>query len=235
MSEYFAHESAYIDAPVSIGPGTKIWHFCHIMPGAQLGRECNLGQNVYIGPGVKIGDRVKIQNNVSVYPGIELEDDVFLGPSCVLTNVSNPRAQINRHALFELTLLRRGATVGANATIVCGVKIGRYAFIAAGAVVTCDVPDYALMIGVPARQQGWMSRHGHPLRPSSEAEVLLCPESGFRYQQDAKGQMRCLDLDEEAPLPPQMQVGERSYTELKSLQPARPDSPDPVNGAEGPV
>jgi UDP-2-acetamido-3-amino-2,3-dideoxy-glucuronate N-acetyltransferase len=160
---YFAHESACVDAGAEIGEGTKIWHFAHIMGGAKIGRRCNFGQNTMVAGGAVIGDNVKVQNNVAVYAGTMVEDDVFLGPSCVLTNVSNPRAQVVRHSLYEQTVLRRGATVGANATLVCGVEIGRYAFIAAGAVVTADVGDYALMVGVPARRRGWMSRHGHPL------------------------------------------------------------------------
>jgi len=191
---YFKHESAVVDEPCEIGEGTKIWHFCHVSAGARLGERCNLGQNVFIAPGVVLGSRVKIQNNVSVYAGTVVEDDVFLGPSCVLTNVSNPRSQIDRRDRYEQTLLRRGATIGANATIVCGVTVGRYAFVAAGAVVTHDVPDYALVMGVPARQAGWMSRHGHRLGAD-----LRCPESGFRYELSGE-RLRCLDLDEEAPL-----------------------------------
>jgi len=158
---YFAHPTAVIDELCEIGAGTKIWHFCHVTSGARIGERCVLGQNVFIANDVVIGNNVKIQNNVSVYTGVELEDDVFCGPSCVFTNVSNPRSQIVRHHLYERTLARRGATIGANATIVCPVTIGRYAFIGAGAVVVSDVADYALMLGVPARQRGWMSRHGH--------------------------------------------------------------------------
>ncbi|MBN1667651.1 MAG: N-acetyltransferase, partial [Anaerolineales bacterium] len=147
----FIHPSAYVDPPCEIGAGTKIWHFCHVMAGAQIGKQCVLGQNVFVAGGVRIGNNVKIQNNVSVYAGVELEDDVFCGPSCVFTNVINPRSQIVRKSEYQPTRVRRGATIGANATIVCGVTIGRYAFIAAGAVVRSDVPDYALMLGVPAR------------------------------------------------------------------------------------
>jgi UDP-2-acetamido-3-amino-2,3-dideoxy-glucuronate N-acetyltransferase len=198
---YFVHESAYVDEPSDIGDGTRIWHFCHIMPGAHIGRKCNLGQNVYVGPGVRIGNRVKIQNNVSVYPGVELEDDVFCGPSCVFTNVINPRAQIVRHSEFLPTLVRRGATIGANATIVCGVTIGQYAFIGAGAVVRRDVPDYALMLGVPAREMGWMSRHGHRLGAPGADGVMVCPQSGWRYREVEPGQLRCLDWAEDQPLP----------------------------------
>jgi UDP-2-acetamido-3-amino-2,3-dideoxy-glucuronate N-acetyltransferase len=212
---YFAHQSAFIDAPCQIGTGTKIWHGSHIMQGAQIGERCILGQNVYIGNDVKIGSNVKIQNNVSVYTGTEIEDDVFLGPSCVLTNITNPRSQIVRHSLYEKTLIKRGATVGANATIVCGVIIGRYAFIAAGAVVTKDVPDYALMIGAPARQKGWMSRHGIKLPAPDRDGVMVCPESGFRFKEVNKGVLRCLDLDEDKPLPAGMAVGTMQYDQLK--------------------
>src|ERR1700745_785767 len=176
---YYVHPSAYVDAPCTIGAGTKIWHFCHVMSGARLGERCILGQNVHVAPDAVIGNNVKIQNNVSVYAGVELEDDVFCGPSCVFTNVINPRAQIVRHDQFARTLVRRGATIGANATIVCGATIGRYAFIAAGAVVRGDVPDYALMLGVPATRKGWMSRHGYRL-PGLDADgVMSCRESGW--------------------------------------------------------
>jgi UDP-2-acetamido-3-amino-2,3-dideoxy-glucuronate N-acetyltransferase len=199
---YFAHASACIDEPCEIGQGTKIWHFCHVERGARIGAGCVLGQNVYIGRDVVVGNRVKIQNNVSLYTGTVVEDDVFLGPSCVLTNVTNPRSQIDRRALFERTLLRRGCTVGANATIVCGATIGRYAFVAAGAVVThgVAVTDYALMLGVPAKRLGWMSRHGQRLPAPDGRGVMTCPESHLRYQLDG-GEVRCLDLGEEAPLP----------------------------------
>jgi len=211
----FVHESAYVDDGAVIGDGTKVWHFCHVMSGAQLGTKCILGQNVLVASDVVIGSNVKIQNNVSLYTGTVVEDDVFLGPSCVLTNVTNPRSQVVRHSLYEKTLLRRGATVGANATIVCGITVGRYAFIAAGAVVAKDVPDYALMVGVPARQLGWMSRHGHRLgRPNAEG-VMVCPESGLRYKEESPGVVRCLDLDEESPLPPEMAVGEVTYDDFK--------------------
>jgi UDP-2-acetamido-3-amino-2,3-dideoxy-glucuronate N-acetyltransferase len=212
---YFAHQSAFIDMPCQIGAGTKIWHGSHVMKGAQIGEMCILGQNVCIGNDVKIGSNVKIQNNVSLYTGTEVESDVFLGPSCVLTNITNPRSQIVRHSLYEKTLIKRGATVGANATIVCGVTIGRYAFIAAGAVVTKDVPDYALMVGVPARQKGWMSRHGIKLRPSNRDGIMVCPESKFKYQETGKGVLRCLDLDEEKPLPAEMAIGKHPYDEFK--------------------
>jgi len=198
----FIHESAYVDEPCVIGAGTKIWHFCHVMPQAQIGERCNLGQNVLIASGVQIGNNVKIQNNVAIYTGVELEDDVFCGPSCVFTNVINPRSQIVRHSQYQRTVVRRGATIGANATIVCGATIGRYAFLGAGAVVRGDVPDYALMLGVPARQSGWMSRHGHRLRQQDDAGHWLCPESGWRYHEETPGQLRCLDWPEDQPLAP---------------------------------
>jgi len=215
--EYFVHESAYVDQPCEIGAGTKIWHFSHIMKGARIGRDCILGQNVLIAGAVVIGDNVKIQNNVSVYGGTTIEDDVFLGPSCVLTNVSNPRSQISRHDFYEKILLRRGATVGANATIVCSTVLGRYCFISAGAVVTKDVPDYALMSGVPARRVGWMSRHGHRLVNPDADGIMACAESGFRYREVEPGIVQCLDLDEEAPLPKHMWRGTRSYREYRSI------------------
>jgi UDP-2-acetamido-3-amino-2,3-dideoxy-glucuronate N-acetyltransferase len=198
---YYVHPSAYVDEPCTIGAGTQIWHFCHVMPGARIGERCILGQNVHVAPDVVIGNNVKLQNNVSVYTGVELEDDVFCGPSCVFTNVVNPRAQIGRRGQYARTLVRRGATIGANATIVCGATIGRYAFIGAGAVVRGDVPDYALMLGVPAAQKGWMSRYGHRLSAPDAHGMCACPESGWRYQEVAPGLLRCLDWPEEQPLP----------------------------------
>jgi UDP-2-acetamido-3-amino-2,3-dideoxy-glucuronate N-acetyltransferase len=210
---YFAHPTAVVDEPAEIGDGTRIWHFTHVSSGARVGRGCTLGQNVYVAAGVRVGDGVKIQNNVSLYTGIVVEDDVFLGPSCVLTNVSNPRAQVVRRELYETTTLRRGATVGANATVVCGVTIGRYAFIAAGSVVTRDVPDYALIVGVPGRQCGWMSRHGHPIDGAGDDGILRCPESGWRYRLDGD-RLRCLDLDEDEPLPADAASGRKAYREL---------------------
>ena len=211
---FFKHESAYVDEGAEIGAGTKIWHFSHVMKGARIGERCVFGQNVNVDGGVSIGNNVKVQNNVSLYTGATIEDDVFLGPSCVLTNVTNPRSQVNRHSLYERTLIRRGATVGANATIVCGTTLGRYCFIAAGSVVTKDVPDYALMMGNPARQKGWMSRHGHVLKNPDRDGAMTCPESGFRYRLDA-GALRCLDLDEESPLPPDLSKGAKAYDEFK--------------------
>ena len=212
---YFAHDSAYIDDGAEIGAGTKVWHFSHVMKSAKIGNSCTIGQNVNVDGGVEIGCNVKIQNNVSVYTGTIIEDDVFLGPSCVLTNVTNPRSQVNRHSLYEKTLFKRGATIGANATIVCGVTVGRYAFVGAGSVVTKDLPDYALAVGNPARQQGWMSRHGHRLPAPSADGITICPESGFRYQELPTGELRCLDLDEEAPLPETLTKGTKSYPEFK--------------------
>lgn len=211
---YFKHASAYVDEPCEIGEGTRIWHFCHVQRGAHIGARCVLGQNVNIGNDVMIGSHVKIQNNVSIYTGTTVEDDVFLGPSCVLTNVTNPRSQVARHDLYEETLLRRGCTVGANATIVCGVTVGRYAFIAAGAVVTKDVPDYGFVRGVPGRIVGWMSRHGHRLRFDPEG-MATCPESGLRYRRK-DGAVRCIDLDEEAPLPDALSRGRGRYGEIRT-------------------
>jgi len=213
--DYFVHESAYVDEPCEIGSGTKIWHFSHIMKNARIGKNCIFGQNVNIASGVAIGNNVKVQNNVSVYTGVIIEDDVFLGPSCVLTNVTNPRSQIVRHNLYEKTIFRRGTTVGANATIVCGIELGRYSFVAAGAVVTKDVPDYAMVMGVPAQQVGWISRHGIPLyEPDAEA-IMVCRESGYRYKEIEPRVLRCLDLDEESPLPSEKAVGKVSYRDLK--------------------
>lgn len=199
---YFAHATACVDEPCSIGSGSQIWHFSHVMKDTVLGERCIIGQNVFIASGVKVGSNVKIQNNVSLYAGVELEDDVFCGPSCVFTNVMNPRSQIVRRHQYQRTLVRRGATIGANATIVCGMTLGRYAFVAAGAVVRGDVPDYALMAGVPATQKGWMSRHGHRLKDRDAEGNLVCPESGWRYTLASPGVLRCLDWHEDEPLPP---------------------------------
>ena len=199
--EYFLHPSSYVDEPNSIGNGTKIWHFCHVMAGAKIGDNCSLGQNVMVGNDVVIGNNVKIQNNVSVYTGVELEDDVFCGPSCVFTNVINPRSQIIRRNDYKHTLVKRGATIGANATIICGITIGRYAFIGAGSVVRDDVPDYALVLGVPGVQKGWMSRHGYRLHITNETNIFICPGSGWKYQETSPGVLKCLEWSEDMPLP----------------------------------
>lgn len=178
----FIHESAYVDEPSTIGKGTKIWHFCHVLPGTIIGENVNIGQNCVIGPDVTIGENCKIQNNVSVYKGVHLEKGVFCGPSCVFTNVNNPRAEINRRGEFLETHVKTGATIGANATIVCGHTLGAYCFIAAGAVVAADVPDHALMAGVPARRIGWMSHAGMKL-----GEDLICPVEGRAYEETPSG------------------------------------------------
>lgn len=180
-TEYTAHQSAYIDEGCTIGKGTRIWHFSHIMPNCRIGENCNIGQNVVISPDVVLGNNVKVQNNVSIYTGVVCEDDVFLGPSMVFTNVTNPRSAVNRRSQYAKTLVKKGATIGANATIVCGHNIGAFAFIGAGAVVTRDVPDYALMVGNPARQTGWMSEYGHKLKFNQEG-MAVCPESGQQYR-----------------------------------------------------
>jgi UDP-2-acetamido-3-amino-2,3-dideoxy-glucuronate N-acetyltransferase len=178
------HESSYVDDSVSIGAGTVIWHFCHLLSEAAVGRNCSIGQNVMIGPRVTVGDGCKIQNNVSLYESVILEDEVFCGPSCVFTNVVNPRAFISRKAEFQQTRVKRGATIGANATILCGHTIGAYGFIAAGAVVTHDVPDFALMAGIPARKIGWVSRAGNRL-----GSDLVCPHDGSRYRVQPDGSL----------------------------------------------
>ncbi len=232
MSGYYQHELAAVDQPSSIGDGTKIWHFAHICAGSEIGKNCIFGQNTMVAPGVRIGDNVKVQNNVAIYTGTIIENDVFLGPSCVLTNVTNPRSQIVRRSLYEETRIRRGATVGANATIVCGISLGRYSFVAAGAVVAKDVPDYAFIVGVPGRLVGWMSRHGHrlhfhaPIKEereeladvpglSASSQLARCPESAFRYLL-TDGVVSCIDLDEDASLPEHLAVGVRSYDDFKS-------------------
>jgi UDP-2-acetamido-3-amino-2,3-dideoxy-glucuronate N-acetyltransferase len=179
MADVFVHESSYVDQGAQIGPGTKIWHFCHIMPGAVIGERCNLGQNVVVMPGARLGNNVKVQNNVSIYEGVELEDDVFCGPSCVFTNVLNPRSHVSRKHEYQKTLVRRGSSIGANATIVCGVTLGEYAFIGAGAVVTSDVPAYSLMVGVPARRVGWMCQCGERLPVN--AGPRSCAACGSTY------------------------------------------------------
>lgn len=180
-ADYFVHASSVVDEPCSIGKGTKIWHFSHIMSNCQIGESCNIGQNVVVSPEVVLGNNVKVQNNVSIYTGVICEDDVFLGPSMVFTNVINPRSAVNRKQQYARTLVRKGATIGANSTIVCGIEIGQYAFIGAGAVVTKSVKDYALVIGNPAKQTGWMSRYGHRLH-FDENGIAICPESNEQYQ-----------------------------------------------------
>jgi len=178
---YFAHETAVIDSGCIIGAGTKIWHFSHIMPGCIIGMGCNIGQNVVISPEVILGNNVKVQNNVSIYTGVVCEDDVFLGPSMVFTNVINPRSAVNRRDQYLKTIVGKGASIGANATIVCGHNIGQFAFIGAGAVVTKEVKPYALVVGNPARQAGWMSEYGHKLTFNSDG-IAVCPESGHWYR-----------------------------------------------------
>ena len=180
MEDYFKHESAYVDNDCVIGEGTKIWHFSHIMSQCTLGKVCNIGQNVVISPNVVLGNNVKIQNNVTVYTGVICEDDVFLGPSMVFTNVINPRSHVNRKDQYMPTIIRRGASVGANATVVCGNEIGKYALIGAGSVVTKPIADYALVVGNPARQIGWVSEYGHRLH-FDEDGVAFCPETGQEY------------------------------------------------------
>lgn len=179
--DYFAHETAVIDEGCKIGKGTKIWHFSHIMNGSEIGEKCNIGQNVVVSPGVKLGRNVKVQNNVSIYTGVICDDDVFLGPSMVFTNIINPRSEIIRKDSYETTIVEKGASIGANSTIICGTIIGRYAFIGAGAVVTRDVKPYALVVGNPARQTGWMSEFGHKLIFDKKG-YAVCPESEERYR-----------------------------------------------------
>jgi UDP-2-acetamido-3-amino-2,3-dideoxy-glucuronate N-acetyltransferase len=179
-TDFFAHPTAIIDEGCVIGKGTKIWHFSHIMPNCVIGEYCNIGQNVVISPEVILGNNVKVQNNVSIYTGVICEDDVFLGPSMVFTNVTNPRSAINRKNQYEKTIVKKGATIGANATIICGHDIGEYAFIGAGSVVTKSIPAYALVVGNPARQTGWMSEYGHKLCFMKE-NIAICPESGQEY------------------------------------------------------
>lgn len=181
MNDYFAHETAVIDAGCAIGTGTKIWHFSHIMSGCNIGESCNIGQNVVISPGVTLGRNVKIQNNVSVYTGVICEDDVFLGPSMVFTNVINPRSHVNRKNEYAQTIVRKGASIGANATVVCGNEIGEFALIGAGAVITHPVKPYALVVGNPARQIGWVSENGHKLN-FDDSNQAICPETGQVYE-----------------------------------------------------
>lgn len=186
MADYFVHETALVDEPAQIGKGSKIWHFCHVMSDTVLGEGCILGQNVFVAGGVKLGNNVKVQNNVSIYAGVVCEDDVFLGPSMVFTNVKNPRSAVVRRGQYDETYLEQGASVGANATIVCGVRLGKYSFVGAGSVVTKNVPPYALIVGNPARQVGWMSEYGHRLEFDGE-DLALCPESGQKYKRSEAG------------------------------------------------
>jgi UDP-2-acetamido-3-amino-2,3-dideoxy-glucuronate N-acetyltransferase len=179
MTDYFVHDTARVDDGAQIGSGTKVWHFSHIMPGAIVGEKCSIGQNVNIGSKAVVGNGVKVQNNVSIYDSVIIEDDVFCGPSCVFTNVMNPRAFVERKTEYKETRIKKGATIGANATVICGVTLGKYCLIAAGAVVTRDVPDYALMVGVPAKQKGWVSREGEIL-----GKDLVCPRTGEKYKVD---------------------------------------------------
>ena len=190
VSDYFVHESSYVDDGAVIGKGSKIWHFCHIMPGAVIGERCNLGQNVVVMPGARLGNNVKVQNNVSIYEGVVLEDDVFCGPSCVFTNVVNPRSHVSRKSEYQQTLVRRGTSIGANATILCGVTLGEYSFIGAGAVVRSDVPPFALMVGVPARRVGWMCQCGVRLQPREGRAA--CSVCGASYR-EAEGLLRLID------------------------------------------
>lgn len=190
MPSTYVHESSYVDEGATIGEGTKIWHFSHILPATTIGRDCSIGQNVMIGPDVVVGDRCKIQNNVSLYKGVELEDEVFCGPSCVFTNVLNPRAGVERKDEFRKTVVKRGATIGANATIVCGNELGAYCLIAAGAVVTKPVPPHALMAGIPARRIGWVSMAGEIL-----GEDLVCPRTGEQYTVTEQGTLSLVKAD----------------------------------------
>ena len=181
MSDYFVHESSYVDEPCEIGEGTKIWHFSHIMKNSKIGKNCNIGQNVVISPGVVLGNNVKIQNNVSVYTGVTCEDDVFLGPSMVFTNVINPRSSVNRKEEFKETIVKKGASIGANATIICGITLGKYSFVAAGAVVTKSIPDHGLVMGNPAKLAGWMSELGERLELDDNNKAI-CPISEVEYE-----------------------------------------------------
>jgi UDP-2-acetamido-3-amino-2,3-dideoxy-glucuronate N-acetyltransferase len=190
MPDYFVHESSYVDDGAKIGAGTKIWHFSHVMPGAVIGQRCNLGQNVVVMPGTRLGNNVKVQNNVSIYEGVVLEDDVFCGPSCVFTNVVNPRSHVSRKSEYQRTLVRRGASIGANATILCGITLGEYCFIGAGAVVRSDVPAFALMVGVPARRVGWMCRCG--VRLQLRDGHAICGACGAAYR-ESDGTLRLID------------------------------------------
>jgi UDP-2-acetamido-3-amino-2,3-dideoxy-glucuronate N-acetyltransferase len=213
MKKVNIHLSSVIDEGSTIGEGTSIWHFCHVCKGAVIGKDCSLAQNVLVADNAILGNRVKIQNNVAIYGGVIVEDDVFLGPSCVFTNISNPRSQISRKTLYEKTVICKGATIGANATIICGIKLGRYCFIGAGAVVTKNVPDYGLVLGNPGKLKGYMSRHGHLLCFDNNQEAK-CLESNYRYKKDNE-LVRCLDLEEEQPLPAKYSTGLKSYNYFK--------------------
>jgi UDP-2-acetamido-3-amino-2,3-dideoxy-glucuronate N-acetyltransferase len=208
------HPSAVVDEGAIIGEGTAIWHFSHICACAVIGNNCSLGQNVLVADNASLGNNVKVQNNVAIYGGITVEDDVFLGPSCVLTNVTNPRSQVSRKSLYEKTLIKRGATIGANATIVCGIILGRYCFIGAGAVVTKDIQDYCLVLGNPGKLSGYMSRHGHRLT-FNESGRATCPESKLVYEK-LDGKVHCLDLDEDESLPTDLSIGSQDYYSFKS-------------------
>ena len=190
MADYFVHESSYVDDGAQIGTGTKIWHFSHVLGGSVIGERCNLGQNVVVMPGTRIGNNVKIQNNVSIYEGVVLEDDVFCGPSCVFTNVVNPRSHVSRKSEYQKTLVRRGTSIGANATILCGITLGEYSFIGAGAVVRSDVPAFALMVGVPARRVGWMCQCG--VRLHLRDNSAACAACGATYK-ESEGLLRLID------------------------------------------
>ena len=212
-SQLKIHPSAVVDEGAIIGKGTAIWHFSHICAGAVIGNNCSLGQNVLVADEASLGNNVKLQNNVAIYGGITVEDDVFLGPSCVLTNMTNPRSELSRKSIYEKTLIKRGATMGANATIVCGITLGRYCFIGAGAVVTKAIPDYGLVLGNPGKLSGYMSRHGQKLT-FSESGRATCPESKFIYEKK-DDQVHCLDLSEDEPLPSELSFGSKNYNSFK--------------------
>ena len=206
------HPSTIVDKGATIGEGTAIWHFAHICSGAVIGQNCTLGQNVMVADNASLGNNVKVQNNVAIYGGVTIEEDVFLGPSCVLTNVTNPRSQVSRKTLYEKTHIERGATIGANATIICGITLGCYCFIGAGSVVTKNIPDYGMVLGNPGKLAGFMSRHGHKLK-FDESGRATCPESKFVYEK-VDQQVSCLDLNEDDPLPSELSVGAITYDSL---------------------
>ena len=207
------HPTAVVDEGAIIGKGSSVWHFSHVCSNVVIGENCSLGQSVLVADNASLGNNVKVQNNVAIYSGVTIESDVFLGPSCVLTNIINPRSQISRKTLYEKTLIKRGATIGANATILCGTTLGRYCFIGAGAVVTKKVPDYGLVLGNPGKLSGFMSRHGHKLNFNQKGEAQ-CPESNYFYKKVGE-QVHCLDLNEELPLPAEFSVGSRPYDSFK--------------------